>query len=288
MSTRSRRTEPLPWRALALALASALALAAALPQTRPKIPPPDFTRETEADAAGQLQWKPFDVECPHCKGAKSHVCENCKEAAVPVCQECDGSKRATCRVCGGVGKLPDPLVELACPICEGSSWYRCGLCNSFGYLEVDGKKTNCGACKQKGLLACVACGGRRRVDTVRVGRDHVGLASLKELQALLPKLREAQEALAAFEPDPNPSKSAKAFAKTFDPIKRELAAAKDLQEMLDVVLKGIKSYGAGYTGYEDRLVHQFLVFKDRAVFLLQHQVRAAEQALARAEANESK
>jgi hypothetical protein len=127
-------------------------VAAASPQARPKIPPPDFVRECDVDAAGLRQWKAFDPDCTHCKGVKSHVCEHCKDSPVPICLECDGKKRATCRPCGGKGKLPDPLVELACPYCWGSSWYACGLCNSFGYMTIDGVETKCGACKQKGLL----------------------------------------------------------------------------------------------------------------------------------------
>ena len=59
-------------------------------------------------------------------------------------------------------------------------------------------------------------------------------------------------------------------------------------KLLDDVLKGIKSHGAGYTGFEEDLTTQFLIFKDRTVYLLQHQIRAAEQSLERATFNESK
>jgi hypothetical protein len=269
-------------------LALAALAAAVPPQARPKIPPPDFQRETETDAAGLVQFKAFDLDCTHCKGAKSQVCEHCKDSPVPICLECDGTKRATCRICGGIGKLPDPLLELACPICRGSSWYVCGICNSFGFLTVEGNKTNCGACKQKGLLACLACGGRRRLDTVKAGAKPLTEASVKDLQALLARLHACQAAFEAYEPDPNPSRSLKEFAKCLEPVKRDLGAAKDLVEMLETVIKGIKSYGAGYAAYQDMLLHQFLLYEDRTVYLLQHQVRAAEQGLARAESNASK
>src|SRR5262245_53812529 len=136
--------------ALAISLALALVAVAGAPQsTRPKIPPPDFKRECDTDAAGLKQWKAFDVGCPQCKGTKFSVCEHCKDTKFPICLECDGKKRAPCRTCGGRGKLPDPLVELACPYCSGSSWYPCGLCNGFGFLKIDDAETKCGACKQK-------------------------------------------------------------------------------------------------------------------------------------------
>ncbi|MBK8177435.1 MAG: hypothetical protein IPK67_00720 [Planctomycetes bacterium] len=257
-------------------------------QARPKIPPPEFNREWELDAAGLRQWKPFSEACAECKSTKVQICEHCKNSEVPICLECDGKKRAPCRVCGGKEKLPDPLVELACPYCTGSSWYACGLCNSFGFMNIDSVQTKCGACKQKGLLKCGACNGTRRVDTARVAKKHVGELGSKELKELLVRLREAQGALEKFEPESNPSKSAKLFAKVLEPAEKDLKVLKTMQTMLDDVLKGVKAYGAGYSGFEERLKQQFFLFKDRTVFLLQHQIRAAEQALLRAEFNESK
>jgi hypothetical protein len=255
---------------------------------RPKIPPPDFQRECEADAAGLLQWKPYDVECPQCKGVKSYVCQHCKDTPFPICQECDGEKRAPCRVCGGRGKMPDPLVELACPFCQGSAWYPCGLCNGFGTLKVDQAETKCGACKQKGLFECTACAGTRRVDAVKIKKKGVGEASAKDLEELLVRLRASASALDRFEPETNPAKSQKAFAKALEPIEHDLEVVEDVEKMLDAALKGLKSYGAGYTSYEENLKGQFFLFKDRSVFLLQHQIRAAEQSLERARANQAK
>jgi hypothetical protein len=274
---------------LALALSCVSALAAVAAQARPKIPPPDFTRESEEDAAGLKQWKKLDVDCPNCKGAKSYVCEHCKDYSnLEICRECDMTKRATCRTCAGKGKIPDPIVEMACPYCWGSTWYVCGLCNSFGYITVGEQRTACGACKEKGLLECVACAKKRRVDTVRIGKKNPGEATAKELQETLDKLQESMKLLEAYEPDKNPSKAMKDFVKTLEPVKRELKIAKDVQTMLDEVVKGLRSYGAGYQSYEENLMHQFLVFKDRTVFLLQHQIRAVEQSLERAKFNESK
>lgn len=281
------RTRTLP-RLLMLAMALLCVLGAFAQQTRAKIPPPDFTREWEVDAAGLRQWKAFDIPCVNCKGVKSHVCEHCKETKFPVCLECDGKKHTTCRTCGGKGKMPDPLVDLVCPYCFGSSWYVCELCNSWGYIKIDAVDTKCGACKQKGLLKCQACNGQRRVEVIKVGKKGVGEASAKELKDLLEKLRATQVELEKFEPEANPSRSAKAFAKALEPIERDLKVIKDMQKMLDEVLKGVKSYGAGYSGYEEHLTQQFLLFKDRTNFLLQHQIRAAEQSLERAEFNESK
>lgn len=276
-----------PLLALGFALLSALAPPAGA-QNRPKIPPPDFEREWELDDEGLRQWKAYDVVCTHCKGAKSHECEHCTGNELPICLECDGTKRATCRTCAGTGRMPDPLVELACPYCWGSSWYNCGLCNSWGSLTVEGTETRCGACKQKGLLACVACDGKRRVAVVEVGRKGPGEASVKDLREALETLQTTLAAVEAFQPDSNPSRGIKSFAKTLDPVERDLDPAKDMQDMLERVLKGLKSYGAGYASYEDNLIHQFLVFQDRTVYLLQHQIRLVEQCLALAEFNETK
>jgi hypothetical protein len=184
--------------------------------------------------------------------------------------------------------MPDPLVELACPYCWGSTWYPCGLCNSWGYLTVEGKETKCGACKQQGLLACLACDGQRRVPVMKIGRKGPGEASAKDLREALEDLQATLTALEAWQPEANPSRSAKSFGKVFDPVERDLKVTKSMQDMLESVLKGVKSYGAGYANYEDRLIHQFLVFQDRSVYLLQHQIRLVEQCLALAEFNETK
>jgi hypothetical protein len=274
--------------ALGIVLVSAVFAIARAQSTRPKIPPPDFKREFAPDAAGVRQWKPFDVECPQCKGTKNFVCEHCKDTKFPTCLECNGTKRAPCRVCGGKGKLPDPLLELACPYCWGSAWFPCEMCNGFGVIKVDEVETKCGACKQKGLLKCTACGTQRRVGTIKIGKATIAEAGAKELREVLERLRACQAALEKFEPEANTSKSLKAFAKTLEPIEKDLKVVKDMQKMLDDALKGVVSFGAAYSGYEEHLSHQILIFKDRTLFLLQHQIRAAEQALERAEANESK
>lgn len=273
---------------LLLALLAALA-APSSAQNRPKIPPPEVQREWELDAAGtQRVWKPYDVVCTHCKGTKSHVCEHCKDAKVPHCLECNDTKRATCRTCAGTGKLPDPLVELTCPYCWGSSWTICGLCNSFGSLTVDGKETKCGACKEQGLFMCLACDGTRRVSALKLGRKSPGEAKVKDLQEALANLKAVSDALAPFEPEANPSRSSKTLAKILDPLTRDLKVVDSAQKMLEGVLKGVKSYGAGYSSYEERLIHQFLVFKDRTTYLLQHQTKVAELSLELAQFNETK
>lgn len=272
---------------LGLAVCLALGAIAVAQTARPKIPAPEFKREVEVDAAGLQQWKAFDVTCEHCKGAKSHICEHCKDSKLPVCQECKGEKRAPCRPCGAKGKLPDPLLELACPYCWGSAWYVCGLCNSWGYLSIDNVDTKCGACKQKGMIPCGACSAERRVASVKLGKKGVGEAGSKELKELLDKLHASLAELEKFEPESNPSKNQKTIAKIVAPLERDLRVLKDMQKQLDDVLKGVKSHGAAYSGFEERLMTQFLIFKDRTVYLLQHQIRAAEQSFERALFNES-
>ena len=287
-----------------LALAVALVLPSPAAQNRPKIPPPDFEREWELDDDGLRHWKPYEVVCPHCKGSKQQACEHCKllkEAKVTttilICRECADpddellkpTGRTTCRVCTGTGKLLDPLVELVCPYCWGSSWYLCGLCNSKGSFSVTGAgvPTKCGACKQKGMLECTACDQERRVAVIKVGRKGVGEASAKDLREELTKLQEVLEELETFEPEDNPSKASKALSKILAPVARNLKVSKDMQAMLEQVLKGIKSYGAGYTGYKEDLIYQYFIFKDRTVYLLQFQIRLLEQCLELAEFNES-
>ena len=273
---------------LGVALLSAIVAMGSAQSTRPKIPPPDFKRECDVDAAGLKQFKPFDVECPQCKGTKVFTCEHCKDTKFPICLECDGSKRAACRLCGAKGKLPDPLLALACPYCWGSTWFPCEMCNGFGFMKIDDVDTKCGACKQKGLLKCTVCGGTRRVDTVKFGKLTLPEAGAKDLRELLERLRASQAALEKFEPEANTSKALKAFADALKPAEKDLKVLKEMEKMLDEALKGVKSFGAAYSGYEEHLTHQILIFKDRTAFLLQHQIRAAEQCLERAEFNESK
>jgi hypothetical protein len=272
---------------LGLVLLSAFAVLGLAQTIRPKIPPPEFKREFDVDAAGLRQWKAFDVTCDHCKGVKSQVCENCKETKYPTCIECNGEKHATCRPCGGKGKLPDPLVELACPYCHGSSWHTCGLCNGFGYLSIDNVQTKCDTCKQKGLIACGVCNKARRLEVIKVGKKSVGEASSKDLKPLLEKLQATQAALEKFEPDTNVSKANKAFEELFKPIGKE-KVVKDLVKMVEEHTKSVNNGGGGFSGNEERLKTQFFLFKDRTTFLLQHEIRAVEQALERAVHNESK
>lgn len=278
MSTRSLH--------LSLALGLAFPLAPAAAQNRPKIPEPKVERAWEEDAAGLRQWQAFEVVCTHCKGAKTHVCEHCKDAAYPICLECDGTKRATCRTCAGIGSMPDPLVELACPYCWGSSWYTCGQCNGFGKIQVDNVDTKCGACKEQGLLACTACKGKRRVAVATVGRKGPGEASAADLRETRALFAETLTALQAYEPDKNPSKSLKEFAKVVAPAAKDLKVIKDMQSLLESSIKGLRSYGAGYVSYEERLMFQFLVFKDRTVYLLQYQLGLFDVCLERADFNE--
>jgi hypothetical protein len=100
-------------------------------------------------------------------------------------------------------------------------------------------------------------------------------------------LHATQAALEKFEPDTNVSKANKAFEEIFKPIAKE-KVVKDMLKMLEDETKSVSNSGGSLSGNDERIKTQFFIFKDRTTFLLQHEIRAAEQALERAEFNESK
>ena len=261
-------------------------------QTRERIPPPEFVREVVVDDAGLQQWAPFEVECEACKGLGKHECLGCKgaEELLPNCTECGGERRSICRTCAGKKTLPDPLVEMACPFCKGSGWFNCGQCGGPGmYYTTDqnGNRTEivCRACDTVGRYVCTPCGGTRRVPTVRVKKKHPGEAKLKDLLKAREDVQECLTAFSEFEPGDRGAKSLKEFEKLAKAYGKKVEPLQEASELLETVLKGITKVGAAYQGYEAKNTFQILLVKDRAVYLLQHDLRALDQSIAREEHN---
>ena len=275
---------------LALLLLAPLASA----QTRERIPPPEFVRETIEDEEGLKQWKEYQVKCEPCQGMGSHVCLGCKgnEEIMAKCTECKGKRRATCRTCAGEKVLPDPLVEMACPFCRGSGWFNCGQCNGPGVFfatDQNGNRTEikCGACDKKGRYACMPCKGKHTLPTVRIKKKNPGEAKQKDLLKMREDVAEALEAFTDFEPLERVGKSLKAWEAMAKPYGKKLPSTKQATKMLEVVLKGIRKVDAGYEGFEARNTHQILLMKDRTVYMLQFNLRAIDQSIARNEYNAS-
>ncbi len=264
-----------------------LAAPAATAQSREKLPDPVVTRETAKDAKGLEQWKDVNPECPTCRKAKILECRGCKGANLPNCAECGGKKKAKCRTCAGTGRAPDPLKEMACIYCKGSAWYDCGLCGTDGIIQVkDQDDVKCGCCKGKGFFACTVCKGKRRLPSVRVKRKDPGKAKLKDLSATQADLRAGLAALEAWEPSDTVSKNLKSLAALLAKPAKSLPPLKDMQKLLEQSLKGITRAGSMYQGYEANLSHQFLVFKDRSVYLIKYQLEVLALCIARLERNE--
>lgn len=261
-------------------------------QTRERIPPPEFVREVVVDDAGLQQWKVVETKCEPCQGKGKHECLGCKgnEELMPNCTECDGERRAPCRTCAGAKVLPDPLVEMACPFCRGSGWFNCGQCNGVGMFfstDQNGNRTDvqCGACDKKGRYECMICDGKRHIPTVRVKKKHPGEAKPKDLVKLREDIAKCLEAITAFEPLDRAAKSLDLFEKTAKPFAKKRPELKQATALLERVLKGIRKVDAGYEGFEARNTHQILLMKDRTVYMLQHDLRAIDQSIARNEHN---
>ena len=90
----------------------------------------------------------------------------------------------------------------------------------------------------------------------------------------------------AFEPAERPGKSDKALSKILAKPARQLEALAGMQDMLETVVKGLTKAGANLQSYEANVTHQYLVFKDRTLFLLKHQVLLLDLCIERAEHNE--
>lgn len=263
-------------------------------QTRERIPPPEFQREVVVDDAGLQQWAEFKVKCEPCKGLGKHECLGCKgaEEIFPNCTECKGERRSVCRTCAGEKMLPDPLEEMACPFCRGSGWFNCGQCGGPGmYFTTDqnGNRNElvCRACDKIGRYKCIPCNGKRRIPTVRIKKKNPGLAKQKDLVKMREELQACLTDLEAYEPGDRGNKSLKAFEKLAKDYGKKLPALQDAAELLETVLKGITKVGAAYEGYEAKNTFQILLIKDRSVYMLQYDLRALDQSIARNEFNES-
>lgn len=265
-----------------------------LQKVRERIAPPEFVRETVEDDEGMLQWAPIEGKCEACRGVGSATCQGCERAeSMDNCSECKGEKRAPCRTCFGTKELIDPIVELGCPICRSSGWYDCGNCNGFAELKIsqpDGSVTTepCRACKKVGRYECAVCDGEMRITAVRVKKKPAGEAKLKDLQSVRETLAETLKAFEAFQPLEKFSKSLKAMDTI---VKRPSSVRPELKKMvaqLEEAVKGLTRAGAGLQSYEENLEHQFLIMKDRTVYMLQHDLRVLDQCIARVEANEAK
>lgn len=280
---------------LSLAALSALLMLlglAAAQQTLEKIPVVDFKRTLVLDADGLKQFEPFDVKCEPCKGLRDWTCQGCDKADLPNCPECKGTKKAPCRACAGKGKAHDPLLEHTCTFCRGAAWYDCAQCAGAGFFfetSPDGGRVQmpCGACKKVGAYACDACAGKRVLETVRIKRKPPSEASLDDLRAAQAEQLAWMAELEAFEPLDRAAKSTKALEKQLARPGRALPALKDMQVLLEHVQKGLSRAGAGYVNYEERQSFQFMVFRDRSIHLLRHNLRVLELCIERAEFNES-
>lgn len=274
----------LPWLGLILAVSAAPSAA----QVRERLPEPSVERAWVEDEEGLRQWAEYDETCPECRGARIRPCQGCAGRGLSACSECDGTEKAKCRSCAGTGKLPDPLVELPCIFCKGGGWYHCPLCNARGYYGIKDvkRKIKCGSCKTTGFHACAACEGTRRLPVVVVKRKGPGEAKLKDLLATRELLQPCLVEMDAFEPAERPGKSDKALSKILAKPARQLEALAGMQDMLETVVKGLTKAGANLQSYEANVTHQYLVFKDRTLFLLKHQVLLLDLCIERAEHNE--
>jgi hypothetical protein len=277
-------------RSILLCLLALLAIAAPpLPaQSREKLPDPKVERECVEDAKGIREWKKYDQKCPTCKLAKIRPCERCDGGGGAACPECEGTKKAKCRTCAGVGRSPNPLKEMACIYCKGSAWYRCSLCGGGGMVGARNQALGkCGSCKGKGHFSCSVCKGERRLESVRVKRKAPGKATkLKDLREVRSLLKKCLTDLEAFEPNDTIAKNEKALARILSKPSRSLPALKDMQELLETVVKGQVRAGSRFQGFEAAVTHQFLVFKDRSIYLTQYQIAVLDLCIARLEHNE--
>jgi hypothetical protein len=265
----------------------ALLVPTAFAQVRYRIPEPQIERLEEVDANGLKQWKALDETCPHCNGKKTAKCGHCVETELPTCAECDNKKEAPCRYCGGSGKKLDPLIELPCPYCVGAAWHDCALCKSRGSYPVQGggaSEQKCGACKEKGAIPCSVCKGKRVIPAVKVGKKGPGYAKAAEIKDAKEDLAKAMEAVNAYLPV-GKEQSKKDLYKAIGKYAKLLPALKDMPTLLDETLNGLRK-GAGYVGYDEWLLNEFVVFKDRTIYLLKHQMLLLDLCAAHAEHNE--
>jgi hypothetical protein len=276
---------------LLIALFSA-ALVPFAAQSLEKIPETNFTRETELDADGFQQFKPYEVKCEACRGRGTWDCAGCFKRDLPNCTECDGEKKAPCRLSAGENQLLDPLEELPCPYCSGSAWYDCAQCGGGSVIietRAEGESTEkpCGACKKVGRYKCTVCKQKRKIPSIRVKKKSPTKAKLKDLRATREKLVPILAELEAFEPEGRASKSTKALEKMLAKPGKTLPPLKTMLPLLESVQKGLVKAGSGYQNFEERQNHQFRIFRDRSIYLVRHSIQVLDLCIARAEFNEN-
>jgi hypothetical protein len=280
----------MPLKTLLCAITLLLAAAPTFAQSRAKIPPPEFVRETVADEAGRLQWAELKIKCEPCQGRGKAVCQGCDKIDYPGCQECKGEKRTRCRQCLGQKFYLDPIVEMNCRYCSASGWYNCGQCGGFGSFNVnrtDGSSTpqKCGACKKKGRYKCIPCDGDGKLLVVRIKKKAPDIAKLKDLLAMKEIVDDVLQKFQDFEPHEKANKSLDMIEDIIKKPAKKLPELADMHELLETALKGLTKAGSGYANYEEKKTNQFLLMKDRTVYMLQHNARVLDQCTARAEHN---
>lgn len=263
------------------------------PQTRDKIPPHEFERETVLDDAGLQQWAPLeDAPCAMCKGTKEIPCYVCGETAREHCLVCGGDQRSVCSMCTGTARAPDPIVEVSCPYCRGIGVYPCAQCwgaGSFPVAQADGSVLDekCRGCKERGGFDCAPCEGTRRIPSPTIKKKAIAEADLEDLRELRVTLQEQLEKLESFEHESNARKTEKALGQLFKKSAKSFPVSKPMLEMLEEVHKAFSKSASGYEGYDDKLARQFYIFQDRTTWLLRHQVLLLDKEIARAEFNEA-
>ena len=90
----------------------------------------------------------------------------------------------------------------------------------------------------------------------------------------------------AFEPKGRAKKSGEAFDKILKKPAKKFPALKGVVEVRQALFDDLNRGGPQYKGYEEAVTHQFLLFKDRTVYLLQYQLRVLDMCIERAEFNE--
>jgi len=276
--------------ALAVLLLLALGTTAFAAQTREKIPDHNFERETVIDDAGLQQWAPWDVPCPQCKAVKEIPCYVCGDTAREHCIICGGDQKSVCIMCTGTARVPDPVVEVACPYCRGIGVYPCAQCwgaGSFPVGQADGstKVEKCRGCKELGGFDCLPCEGTRLLPAIKIKKKLISEAKLKDVVKLREDLVRALAAFEAFEHEKNGRKTEKAFGKLVKKHSKSLPLLKEMFVLFEEMHKAYSKSAAGYEGYEKKLTKQFFLFEDRTIWLLRHQILLLDKEIARAEFN---
>jgi len=280
------------WRTFATLMLLTLVASALTLQSRDKIPDHEFERETVVDDAGLKQWAPWDMTCPQCKGVKEIPCYVCGDTAREHCIICGGDQKSVCSMCTGTARVPDPVVEVACPFCRGIGVYPCAQCwgaGSFPVNQADGsvKDEKCRGCKELGGFDCLPCGGTRRLASPTVKKKLLAEAAIKDRKAVRASLAKLLASLETFEHGSSARKTEKALGQLFKKYAKVFPVSKDMLELFAVVHKAFSKSASGYQGYDDNLARQFYIFQDRTTWLLRHQIFLLDVEIARAEFNES-